>query len=76
MSEEETIPLFYVVCKSTGKQVHKYIVGKHHFYRRDIKATGYATFSCSTADCKATMSCRYSSKESGQETEEEPQILR
>ena len=50
--------------------------GNYTFYRRDMKITGYATFSCSIKEWKARMTCRYSSKEAAQDSEEEPQLLR
>ncbi len=53
-----------------------YMHGSYTFYRSDVKNTGYATFSCSIKECKARMTCRCSSKEAAQDSEEEPQLLR
>ena len=76
MSDEDGYPFFFLATKTTGKRVHKYMHGNYTFYRRDLKNTSYATFSCSIKECKARMSCRYSSKEAAQDSEEEPQLLR
>ena len=64
--------LFSLVTKTTGKSVHTYMHGNYTFYRRDVKNTGYATFSCSIKKCKARITFRYSSKEAAQDSEEGP----
>ena len=69
-------PIFFITVKSTSKKVHKFLYGSYTLYRRDLKPSGYATFNCAEKDCRATMSCRYSSKESAQESEEQPLLLR
>ncbi len=63
--------LFFLATKTNGKSLH----GNYTFYRRDMKITGYATFSCSIKECKARITCHYSSKEAAQDSEEEPQLL-
>ncbi len=69
-------PMFYINVKNSGKKCHKFIFGEHSFYRRTLKSTGYATFSCTEKQCKATMSCKYLSEESAIENDTVPEILR
>ena len=71
----EESAVFYIVNKKTGKLVHHFSVGEYSFYKRTTKKTGYAQFSCSETNCKAYMSCRYTSYEASL-TDEEPEILR
>ena len=68
-------PMVYVNVKILGKNVtHKFIFSDHSFYRRTLKSTGYATFSCTEKQCKASMSCKYLSQESAIENDIEPEI--
>ena len=70
----EESAVFYIVNKKTGKLVHHFSVGEYSFYKRTTKKTGYAQFSCSETNCKAYMSCRYTSYEAAL-TDEEPEML-
>ena len=76
MSVTDYEPLFYINIKKSGKKCHKFLIGEHSFYRRSLKTTGYATFSCDEKECKASFSCKYISQESALESEVEPDILR
>ncbi len=75
MSSESEV-IFFINVKSSGKKCHKFHIDGHSFYRRSMKTTGYALFSCTQKQCKATLSCKYSSYEAAMETDEEPEILR
>ena len=72
---EDNQPLFLINSKSSGKITHNFLLGEYSFYRRSVKPTGYATFSCKGKGCLARITCRYSSKEDS-ETDEEQTILR
>ena len=67
--------LFILTKKSTGRITHNCSCGEYSFYRRVVKDTGYAIFSCKHKDCSAKISCRYTSKEAAS-TEEEPTVIR
>ena len=76
MSLSESEAIFFINVKQSGKKCHKFVFQGHSFYRRSMKTTGYSTFSCTQKQCKATISCKYSSYEAAMETDEEPEILR
>ena len=51
-------PIFHMNIKKSGKKCHKFLIGEHSLYRRSLKTTGYATFSCDEKECKAYFSCK------------------
>ena len=76
MSSSEIEAISSINVKQSAKKCQKFLFKGHSFYRRSMKTTGYSTFSCTQKQCKATISCKYSSYEAAMETDEEPEILR
>ena len=71
----EDEPLFYQVKKSTGRITYNAQYEQFQFYRRVVKETGWALFSCSNKQCKAGISVKYESKEESN-IDVPPMILR